>query len=60
MFKHDDSNCSTHLENILLSKIYFKEKLSEAEYVKSYICKIELEPGICFVYEKDFVDLKAV
>ena len=53
MFKHDD-------KNILLSKIYFKEKLSEAEYVKSYICKIELEPGICFVYEKDFVDLKAV
>lgn len=48
------------LESILLSKIYFKEKLSETDYCKSYICKIELEPGICFVYEKNFVDLRAV
>ena len=60
VFRHDKSTSSNDVGNILLSKIYFKEKLSETNRFKSYICKIELDPGICFVYEKDYADLKTV
>jgi hypothetical protein len=44
----------------MLSKVYFKEKLAEGDNFKSYICKVELDPGICFVYEKGFIDIEVV
>jgi hypothetical protein len=48
------------LEKITLSKVHFKEKLDEDSYFQSYICKVELEPSICFVYEKGLIDVEVV